>query len=323
MSSRLIRRLEASIDAVLKPLLPSGQSVALLDFPNHPNVGDSAIWLGEASWLARNLSVRRYVCQWRGYNPEALRERLPRGPILLHGGGNFGDLWMAHQLFRERVIRDFPDRQIIQLPQTIHFVDSARMHAAARVVNAHPNFTLLVRDARSLQLSRDIFDCPSLLCPDMAFCLGPLTSPASTRDRKGGTVFLLRTDREARVADVGRVDGEAVPSSVDWMHEPLVHKVLPMAFRVASGWLPRRGAPLLPPAITDRIARTRLDRGLRLLTGGEQVVTDRLHGHILCVLLGVPHRLIDNSYGKLSSFVETWAHDHDEVKWFDRSEQVS
>ena len=53
-------------------------------------------------------------------------------------------------------------------------------------------------------------------------------------------------------------------------------------------------------------ARRRLERGVALLSSGRRIVTDRLHGHILSLLLGRPHRLVDNCYGKLSSFVACW-----------------
>jgi pyruvyl transferase EpsO len=45
------------------------------------------------------------------------------------------------------------------------------------------------------------------------------------------------------------------------------------------------------------------------------VVTDRLHGHILSVLLGIPNVLMDNSYGKNQSFYATWTQDLDLVRW--------
>jgi pyruvyl transferase EpsO len=47
------------------------------------------------------------------------------------------------------------------------------------------------------------------------------------------------------------------------------------------------------------------------------VVTDRLHGHILSVLLGIPHVVLDNSYGKVRSFYETWTAQSDLVDWAD------
>jgi pyruvyl transferase EpsO len=39
------------------------------------------------------------------------------------------------------------------------------------------------------------------------------------------------------------------------------------------------------------------------------VVTDRLHAHILCLLLGIPHAVLDNSYGKLTRFLDAWTGD--------------
>ena len=35
-------------------------------------------------------------------------------------------------------------------------------------------------------------------------------------------------------------------------------------------------------------------------------MSDRLHAHILCLLMGIPHVLLDNTYGKVRSFHETW-----------------
>jgi pyruvyl transferase EpsO len=49
------------------------------------------------------------------------------------------------------------------------------------------------------------------------------------------------------------------------------------------------------------------------LSRGETVITDRLHGHILAMLLGIPHVLLDDRHGKLSSFHERWTSDVDGI----------
>jgi pyruvyl transferase EpsO len=54
-------------------------------------------------------------------------------------------------------------------------------------------------------------------------------------------------------------------------------------------------------------ATMRLRRGQRLLSRYRLVISDRLHVHILCTLLGVPNVLLDNSYGKVSGFVDTFS----------------
>ena len=142
--------LKRAIDVVLEPLIPEGSHCALLDYPNYSNVGDSAIWLGETSWIRKRAVHVSYQCDHATYSAERLAGSLGEGIILLSGGGNFGDFWYSHQAFREQVVRDFPNNKIIQLPQTIHFLDDWSVEEARRTINEHKDFTLLCRDRQSL-----------------------------------------------------------------------------------------------------------------------------------------------------------------------------
>jgi exopolysaccharide biosynthesis predicted pyruvyltransferase EpsI len=117
----LVSRLNSRIDEVIGSLLPRGVKCALLDFPNHPNVGDSPIWQGERAFLRRAGVAVVYMCDGMTYSESELAVRLGGGIILLHGGGNLGDIWGARQEWRERVIAAFPRNKIVQLPQTIVF----------------------------------------------------------------------------------------------------------------------------------------------------------------------------------------------------------
>ena len=47
----LVRGLGVRLDGGLRRLLRPREPVALIDFPNHANAGDSLIWLGELAWL--------------------------------------------------------------------------------------------------------------------------------------------------------------------------------------------------------------------------------------------------------------------------------
>jgi pyruvyl transferase EpsO len=68
----------------------------------------------------------------------------------------------------------------------------------------------------------------------------------------------------------------------------------------------RRAVGRLIEATYDWQARRRVRAGCHLLASGRVVVADRLHAHILCLLLGIPHVVLDNNYGKLRRFCETW-----------------
>ena len=303
--------LRARLAETLRPLIAPTDRVALIDFPNYPNVGDSAIYLGELACLASlGVPFPRFICDLRTYDRAELAHRLgPGGLILLAGGGTFGDLWPAPQELREEIVRSFPQHRIIQLPQTIHFERPDALRRARSVVNGHRHITLLVRDAQSLEIARSEFTAASHLCPDAAFALGSLGRPRRATQHR---LWLLRTDKESR-GGVTRPVGEF---AVDWLEEPAMWRR--RASYLLMGAVRRKGiAPVARPLLMRlyaSLARQRLTRGLELLASAQVVITDRLHGHILCVLMGMPHVMLDNSYGKLSSFHETWTAGVDNVR---------
>ena len=62
-------------------------------------------------------------------------------------------------------------------------------------------------------------------------------------------------------------------------------------------------------------------RGIELLCSASVVVTDRLHAHVLSLLLGIPHVVTDNVSGKIRSFHETWTSDSELATWAESLEQ--
>lgn len=314
--SALIAALQDNLRKTLDPLIKRSLRCALLDFPNHGNVGDSAIWLGEIAYLrSAGIQSPAYFCDSGNYSKTRLAKKTLDGALLLHGGGNFGDLWPRHQLFREQIIRDFPDNPIIQLPQTIYFSDRTALARARAVLNQHPNLTLLVRDHRSLEIARNEFNVTSLLCPDMAFCIGPLQRPA---EPKRDELWLARTDLES--ADLDRDPATSNIKSTDWLDdEPSSLLRLSTILNRLLAAYPRRLRPLqgILARLYTPLANQRVARGYRLLSEGRLVITDRLHAHILCMLLGIPHYLLDNSYGKIRDFHDTWTRASTLTHWCD------
>lgn len=95
----------------------TGSKWTLLDFPAHANVGDSAIWLGTLRFLkSRFRSAPAFVSRNKEF-PKNIEQIAPNGPILLHGGGNFGDLWDGFWQNRVGILTQFPNRKIVQMPQ--------------------------------------------------------------------------------------------------------------------------------------------------------------------------------------------------------------
>ncbi len=304
----LIATLERAIAGVLEQVLPREGRIALLDFPQAPNVGDSLIWLGVLAFLRKSGREEPcYSCTNVTYDRNFLARRLGRGTILLTGGGNFGDLYPTHQSLREQVIQDFPANRIIQLPQSIHFDSPGAFARAVRVLDQHPDLTLLMRDHESLRLARSSFRAQSVLCPDMSFCLGPLARPV---EPKQDVVWLSRRDKESATREPVRAPGSV--QSVDWVHDDPLPVIRLNRFLTRNVRYRPMLRPLLIPSLGPTypaLLRHRLERGCRMLSAGRVVATNRLHGYILSLLMGIPHFIADNTYGKVQAFHDAWTRD--------------
>src|SRR4051812_39777057 len=75
---------------ILRDQIGAPGPVAILDFPWHHNAGDSLIYVGEKAYLEQLGYDVRYLTDQLHYDADALRRAVPAGPILMHGGGNFG-----------------------------------------------------------------------------------------------------------------------------------------------------------------------------------------------------------------------------------------
>jgi pyruvyl transferase EpsO len=320
-AAALVADLRGRLDATLRDLVAPGSRVALVDFPDHRNVGDSAIWLGTVAALDRLDARTVYVCTQRRYSPEHLRRQRP-DVVLLAGGGNLGDRYRDTQAVRERVLRDAADAQVVQLPQSIEFVERDAIARARAAFDGHGAFTLLVRDEASLAFARSEFEATSVLCPDLAFALGPLTRPGPPTTP---VLWLSRDDDESVTAPMR---GEPDVEVVDWMAR---QRRLDATAAARATWLLHRVTATWPGVepgwrSLDRsyraVARAHLRRGTAVLGRGRAVVTDRLHGHILAVLLGIPHVVLDNSSGKVRSFFQTWTREVGLAAWADSAPEA-
>lgn len=286
-------------------LIPRDRPVVYLDYPVHTNIGDLLIEQGTDRFFQEagyNVVDRRSAHDFC----DCARNRVPSdATIVLHGGGNFGDLYELHQLFRERVIEGFPQHRIVMLPQTIHFQSPERLRRAVDILSRHENLTVCVRDYASLEYFRRHFQNPVHLMPDMAHCLwgGSPVTPANT----GRTLLFSRTDKESRPMD-GLPAGTSLPT--DWQDVVAPYEVF--AFRALRKLHYKHclfgGQRSLHPAW--RLIRDRLVvKGRRLIEGYDVVITNRLHAAILGLLMGREVVMMDNSNRKLSEYYATWFKD--------------
>ncbi|KJL40821.1 polysaccharide pyruvyl transferase family protein [Microbacterium trichothecenolyticum] len=293
-------------------LIGDASDVVLLDVPSHRNAGDSMIWGGEVEYLRQIGKRVALSSDLRRYSADVINAKSSEDtPLLLHGGGNFGDVWPVFQRGREEVVRDFPRRKIIQLPQSIKFETAESAARANAIFGAHADFTLIVRDEQSLErASRGLPDVRTVLSPDAALGWSPAAPDIDAR----GVLALLREDHEAlhplktAILPYLGADDEATDWHIGW---PTVAKwhLLKTPGRVTSVVPALRNSPSYRRVLEsagNALLEMNLDSAVRLFAGRPLVVTDRLHAHVLATLLGIPNIVFDNSYGKISAIVRAY-----------------
>lgn len=302
------------INSTLSPLIDN--DYVLWDLPYHGNIGDILIWEGELSFL-KSL---KYKCLNYSNSLTCVFPELPDNIIiLLHGGGNFGDVWREAQDFRLRVIEKYSKNRIIIFPQTVFYSHSNLINLDAANFALHDKLTICARDRKSFDLLKKYFSNNILLLPDMAFCISEdyLKSHRADKRYQGGKLLVRRLDKE-RIDICSDLFKDC--SILDW---PTFEKVdirlsfLYLLFRFAHIFNFQIVKRLIDLYFKNIVRRLLIIKGVTFIDKYEEIYTTRLHALILSVLLEKKKILfLDNNYGKCASFCKTWLSDLDSVKPF-------
>ncbi|MCL1593016.1 MAG: polysaccharide pyruvyl transferase family protein [Actinomycetia bacterium] len=275
--------------------------VAFVNFPDIANVGDPLLWLG-ARTIFDDIGVSLvYQARPKDFDPDAVSELDDLDMIVLNGGGNFGDVWPGQHQTRQRVFNRFPDRAILQLPQTLWYNNKANLMRDAEMISRLDSAVLMWRERRSYELAERVFDATNILVPDTAF--GYQTTAFATGG--SGITWLLRTDRESIHHDPQRAratcpdtqwvtENDQAGSDIDVLRTSLTEAHLnPIVNAQAIDTIHRE------------LAMIRVQRGTDLLGLGAVTITDRLHGVILSAAINIPVIALDNRSHKVHGVIDT------------------
>ncbi|CAB52171.1 Pyruvyl transferase Pvg1 [Schizosaccharomyces pombe] len=281
------------------------KKVALIGFPDHPNKGDSAIYVAEKKLLdALNIEVVYITAQEADYSASELKSiisDIPRDEFALafHGGGNFGDLYPDHQHLRELVVRDFPSFTTISFPQSVWYNEQQLLEQASILYAENPNITLVTRDRQSYGFAVDAFGKHNevLLTPDIVFFMGPIPEIREATPITHDVLILARLDHEG-----GQQHG-----AEDYYRDTL--NAANLTYSVEDWLLWDPPVAQNPDSSFDDRGQARYEAGAEFLASARVVITDRLHAHILSTLMGIPHIVVENSQmGKITNYHNTWLH---------------
>ena len=203
----------------------------------------------------------------------------PEDLLFSIGGGSLGNYWPVNEEIRQGLIRTFPDRNVVVLPQCVQYTDDvngivAREHA--RTVYQGEQVILACRGEESYEKAKTFFSCRTVLTPDLVLYSG---SPAPAADRREGAVLCLRKDREKKLTEK---DAQIVTETIRRLFEKVEERDM-----------------LADQVFTVSERKTILQEKYRELAGAEVVVTDRLHCMIFCAQTGTPCVVFENDHHKV------------------------
>eukprot|EP00775_Hariotina_reticulata_P003296 gene3296-3572_t len=290
--------------------LKATDGVALWDVAMHNNLGDNFLWAGSATLSTRFHRPPKYICamtqrgSWQIDNNKEflkcddgamLKAIGPNGLVLLHLGGNFGDLERGVQVRRLQYLKRWAvgygtvhNWTVVQLPQSIDYASKECLAEDAAVLASLPAgmFHLMVSTQNSLQLARDNFKTtPSYGSPDTAFALGPQLSPKPSVD----VFVLLWWDSET--SDMANITNE-------WLQKKFqAHNLT----AIQEDWVYNYAvAQESTPVAMSEVAMSRVVAGAEQIAKGHVVITNSLHATIMANFVGRPLIWIDTKQKKVN-----------------------
>ena len=272
-------------------LLPRDSKACILDLPTHGDHGDSLMWFGEDILFKKmNITYTFEMLDGALTNTGEERMRTLVGndtsvTILMHAGGNFGDLYRLHTLNRNKMVRWFPDHKIIFLPQTIYYKNTTLLEEDAALYASHKHLTITARCNYSYQLAAQNFasrGTPVHYVPDLAFMMGPL-EPSIAKPLID--ILILK-----------RTDGESL-HSLGWDKEIFEQLAFRYSYLQVDWFFYKQKAFYQS---IESIKEYRAELVNKVVSQARVIITDRLHVSIYSLLIGRPHVMLDNKYGKVS-----------------------
>lgn len=306
-----VEYLKSLISNALLPLI--GKRCALYDVPFYKNIGDVLIWQGELSFLEDNgIQIVDYA-DYHTYVNKNLPEDVT---ILFQGGGNTGDLYHEHTELLLKLIKNYPKNRIVVFSQTVYYKNKELLKHDFDLMANHGNLYFCARDKNSYNTIVPFLGEHALVLPDMAFCINLNFLRQWQKPCTLNTLYIKRNDIEAKSSELeGNFD-----VVTDW---PCFEKKIMMS-NLGNTVYDRvfRYVPILRKAILEswkeyaysRFRPLMIKDGVEFISPYQCVVSERLHGCILSILLGKNVTVVNNSYGKNISFYEAWLKEFDNVK---------
>ena len=241
--------------------------------PTHGNMGDQAIASATINYLKENFVNYDIVQIYREETYrylKAIKKIINKDDvIILHGGGNLGNLYPVEERDRRFIIQHLRKNKIISMTQTMNFSKDSfgkhELNKSRKIYNANKNLTIIAREKHSYKLMKENFNSNIILNPDIVFYLNNKID--CNRFERTNIMTCLRNDKESVVGsnkenlitDLKRNYGQVVE------FDTVINKT-----------------------VTKEEREKELNKMFDKFLKAKVVITDRLHGMVFCAITKTP-----------------------------------
>ncbi|WP_298979217.1 polysaccharide pyruvyl transferase family protein [uncultured Psychrobacter sp.] len=284
-------------------VLPNGSRCFVFLAADYGNIGDIAISTAQKQYLENILTDYKVISipisQTRFVLSSIKKQIKTNDIVTIIGGGNMGSIYPDIEELRQLVIKSFPANRIVCFPQTLDWDSSAKSKRILKTITKnyakHPDIHVFARESITQTKLNEIFNIYDNvnvgLVPDIV--MSATAASLGTIDSSQGLEILrcLRDDKEVALSTV---------------QYSIVDKALAdTGYKIEKTDTHAGGSQL-----DETYCAKLLSDKLRQFRAAKLVVTDRLHGMILCLLSGTPCLVLPNSNHKIRQTQSDWLYDH-------------
>jgi len=270
--------------------------------PTHGNMGDQAIAYATEKYLRENFKEYEILEFYRDeiYKyADTIKMLLNKDDlIVLIGGGNMGNLYIAEEKARRFVIENFPDNKIVSMTQTISFTNDEmgkkELKTTKEIYNNHKDLTLIAREKYSYKIMEEEFsNCKMLNNPDIVLYLSDTFK--DNIDERKMIMTCLRSDKESILGNQKEFLLNELKSKYTYVFEydTVINKYVDKNMRI------RELKDMLNKFLTSKV-----------------VITDRLHGMVFSAITKTPCIVTKSLDNKVIGTYE-WIKDLNYIKLVD------
>ena len=259
---------------------------------DYNNIGDVLIRESQEGFLEKHAKGRRIITIDYGKTFHYLRYIINKATkntiITLTGGGDVDDRYTGIERARNQIIKRLSKKncRVISFPQTIDYSSTAKGNfyrkKAQDAYRKNSNLFFIAREKKSYYKANNIFNNTNiLLMPDIVFTHGTMIG---TKKRTGIGLFL-------------RKDGEKIVD--DLVLERLISKLKNDKNAIAKN-------DMTVPVFNYAKMHDYVKEKVSFAQTKKLIITDRLHGMILCYITNTPCVAFVNSNHKISETYKNW-----------------